>query len=95
MKNVGGRRVVHNDDLAEVAAQSAQVLDIVAAVKDAGLAEEAAAESAPFVQQVRDGVSVLPKPPRKEKQLCVSVCVRRQTVKQEITARHSPWLNWL
>lgn len=95
MKNVGGRRVVHNDDLAEVAAQSAQVLDVVAAVKDAGLSEEAAAESAPFVQQVRDGVSVLQKPPPQGKNSCECVCMRRQTVKPEVTARHSPWLNWL
>lgn len=61
MENVGGGRVVHNDDLAEVTAQSAQVLDIVAAVKDTGLSEEAAAERAPLVQQVRDGIGVLPR----------------------------------
>lgn len=62
VENVGGWRVVHDDDLAEVAAQSAQVLDVVAAVKDAGLSEEAAAESAPLVQQVGDGVGVLQRP---------------------------------
>lgn len=67
MEDVGGGRVVHDDDLAEVAAQPAQVLDVVAAVEDAGLPEEAAAEGTPLVQQVRDGVGVLPRAPARTK----------------------------
>lgn len=71
VEDVGSGRVVHDDDLAKVAAQPAQVLDVVATVEDAGLPEEAAAEGAPLVQQVGDGVGVLPRPPGKEKKLCV------------------------
>lgn len=59
MENIGGRGVVHNDDLVEVTTQPTQVLDVVAPVEDAGLSEQAAAESAPLVQEVRDGVCIL------------------------------------
>lgn len=59
MKNVGGGGVVQDDDLGEVATQAAQVLDVITPVEDAGLAEQAATESPPLVQKVRDGVGVL------------------------------------
>lgn len=59
VEHVGGGGVVHDDDLGEVATQAAQVLDVITPVEDAGLAEEAAAEGAPLVQEVGDGVGVL------------------------------------
>lgn len=61
MKDVGGRRVVHDDDLVQVTTQATQVLHIVSSMKDTGLSEEATAEGAPFVQEVRHRVSVLQK----------------------------------
>lgn len=59
MEDVGGRRVVHDDDAAQVAAQAAQVLHIVAPMEDTGLAEEPGTERPPFIQQVGHGVRVL------------------------------------
>lgn len=59
VKNVGGGGVVYDDDLSEVATQAAQVLDVVAPVKDAGLAEESATESPPLIQEVRNRVCIL------------------------------------
>lgn len=59
VKNVGGGGVVQDDDLGEVATQAAQVLDVITPVEDTGLAEQAATESPPLVQEVRDGVGVL------------------------------------
>lgn len=64
MEDVGGRGVVHDDDLVQVPAQATQVLHVVAAVEDAGLPEKAAAEGAPLVQEVGDRVCILP-PQRK------------------------------
>lgn len=85
MKNVGGGGVVQDDDLGEVSTQAAQVLDVIPPVEDAGLAEEAAAEGPPLVQEVGDGVGVL----------------RPQTVGRLVGAAlageglsFSPWLNW-
>lgn len=60
MEDVGGRGVVHDDDLVQVPAQATQVLHVVAAVEDAGLTEKAAAEGAPLVQEVRDRICILP-----------------------------------
>lgn len=59
VKNVGGGGVVQDDDLGEVATQAAQVLDVITPVEDAGLAEQAATESPPLVQEVGDRVGVL------------------------------------
>lgn len=59
VKNVGGGGVVYDDDLREVATQAAQVFDVITPVKDAGLAEEAATESPPLIQEVRNRVCVL------------------------------------
>ena len=59
VEDVGRGGVVHDDDLVEVATQATQVLDVIPSVEDAGLPEQAAAESAPFVQEVGDGVCVL------------------------------------
>lgn len=59
VKNVGGGGVVYDDDLSEVATQAAQVLDVVAPVKDAGLAEQSATESSPLIQEVRNRVCIL------------------------------------
>lgn len=44
MEDVGGRRVIDDDDLVEVTTQSAQVFDVVALVKDARLPEKTAPE---------------------------------------------------
>ncbi len=59
VEDVGGRGVVHDDDLVQVPTQATQVLDVIASVEDAGLPEQAAAESAPLVQEVGDGVCIL------------------------------------
>ena len=59
MEDVGGGGVVHNDDLVEVATQAAQVFHVVSSVENAGLSEEATAEGAPLVQEVRNRVCVL------------------------------------
>lgn len=59
VKHVGGGGVVYDDDLREVATQAAQVFDVITPVKDAGLAEEAATESPPLIQEVRNRVCVL------------------------------------
>ena len=60
MKDVGGGRVVDDDDFVELSAEATEVLDVVAAVEDARLAEEARVEHVPLVQQVRHRVGVLP-----------------------------------
>lgn len=52
VEDVGGRRVVEDEEPVEVSAQSPQVLDIVPPVEDARLPKEAAAERAPLVQKV-------------------------------------------
>lgn len=59
MKDVGGRGVVHDDDLVEVTSEATQVLDVVTSVEDTGFPEQAAAERAPFVQEVGDWICVL------------------------------------
>lgn len=59
VEDIGGRGVVHDDDLVQVATQATQVLDVITSVEDAGLPEQAAAESAPLVQEIRDGVCIL------------------------------------
>ena len=59
VEDVGGRGVVHDDHLVQVAAQPAQVLDVVPPVEDARLPEETGAEHPPLVQQVGHGVGVL------------------------------------
>ena len=59
MKDVGGGRVVDDDDFVELSAEATEVLDVVAAVEDARLAEEARVEHVPLVQQVRHRVGVL------------------------------------
>ena len=59
MKDVGCGRVVDDDDFVELPAEATEVLDVVAAVEDARLAEEARVEHVPLVQQIRHGVGVL------------------------------------
>lgn len=59
VEDVGGGRVVHDDHLAQVPTQAAQVLDVVPSVEDAGLSEKAAAKSSPLIQQIRDRVCIL------------------------------------
>ena len=61
MKNVGSRRVVDDDDFVKLAAESAQVFDVVAAVEDAGLAEQPRVKHVPLVQEVRHWIGVLEK----------------------------------
>lgn len=59
VEDVGGRGIVHDDDFIKVATQATQVLDVIPSMEDAGLPEEAAAESAPLVQQVWNWICVL------------------------------------
>ena len=59
VKNVGRRRVVDDDYLVQLSAEAAEVFDVVSAVEDARLAEEAVAEHVPLVQQIGHGVRVL------------------------------------
>lgn len=59
MENVGGRRIVHNDDVVELSSQPAEVFDVVPSVKDAGLPEEPRSENPPLVQEVCYGVCIL------------------------------------
>lgn len=59
VEDVGGRGVVHDDDLVQVATQATQVFDVITSVEDTGLPEEAGAESTPLVQEVGDGVCIL------------------------------------
>lgn len=61
VEDVGGRGVVNDDDLIEVATQATQVLDVIPSMEDAGLPEEATAESPPLVQQVRNWICILKK----------------------------------
>lgn len=70
MEDVGGRRVVYDDDFTELPAQPAEVFDVVSSVEDAGLPEEAGAKHPPLVQQVGHGVGVLNThpPPKKKRQ---------------------------
>lgn len=58
MENVGSGRVVDDDDLLQVPAQFVEVLDVVAAIEDAALAEQSRPEDAPLVQQVGHGIRV-------------------------------------
>lgn len=88
VKNVGGGGVVYDDDLREVAAQAAQVLDVITPVKDAGLAEEAATESPPLIQEVGDRVCVL------RSQTCWLIH-GALAVGEGGGVSLSPWLNWL
>ena len=59
MKNIGGRAVVHDDNLVQVPPQPTEVLDVVPPVEHARLPEQSGAEHAPLVQQVRHWVRVL------------------------------------
>ena len=59
VKNVGGGRVVDDDYLVQLSAEAAEVFDVVSAVEDARLAEEARVEHVPLVQQIGHGVRVL------------------------------------
>lgn len=59
MEDIGGRGVVHNDDFAQLPAQSAEVFDVVSSVEHAGFPEEPCPEHSPLVQKVRHGVCIL------------------------------------
>lgn len=59
VEDVGGRRVVDDDDFAELPAQSAEVFDVVSPVENAGFPEEPGAEHPPLVQQVGHRVGIL------------------------------------
>lgn len=59
MENIGGRRIVHNDDIVELSPQPAEVFDVVPSVKHAGFSEEPRSKHTPLVQQVCHGVCVL------------------------------------
>ena len=59
MEDVRARGVVNNDGLRQVAVQQAQVLDVVALVVDAGLAEQPGADGLVRVEEVEEGVGVL------------------------------------
>lgn len=47
MENVGGGRIVDDDDAAQVPAEAVQVFHVVAAVEHAAIAEQPRAEHAP------------------------------------------------
>ena len=49
MKDVGSRRIVDNYDAMEIATESTQVFDVIAAVEDARFAKQARTENAPLV----------------------------------------------
>lgn len=59
VEDVGGRRVVDDDDFSELPAQSAEVFDVVSPVENAGFPEEPGAEHPPLVQQVGHRVGIL------------------------------------
>lgn len=59
VEDVRGRRVVDDDDSAELPAQSAEVFDVVSSVENAGFPEEPGAEHPPLVQQVCHGIGIL------------------------------------
>lgn len=59
VEDVGGRRVVYNDDSTKLPAQTAEVFDVVSSVENAGFPEEPGAEHPPLVQQVRHGIGIL------------------------------------
>lgn len=59
VEDVGGRRVVDDDDFAELPAESAEVFNIVSPVENAGFPEEPGAEHPPLVQQVGHWVGIL------------------------------------
>jgi hypothetical protein len=50
MKYVRRRRVVNDDYLVNFPSESAEVLYVVAAVEDAGLAKQARVENVPLIQ---------------------------------------------
>lgn len=59
MENIGSRWVVDNNDFLEFAAEPTEVLDVIAAMKDARLAEEARTEHAPLVEQIGYWIGIL------------------------------------
>lgn len=59
MEDIGGGRVVDDDDLVQVSAQTAQVFDIVPFMEDTRLPEEAALEGPGYIQKVRHRVCIL------------------------------------
>lgn len=80
MENVRSRRVVDNDDVAELPSEPAEVFDIVPSVENAGFSEEPRSKNPPLVQQVCHRISILEKPsthtlPVSYKQMHESQCV--------------------
>lgn len=73
VEDVGGRRVVYDDDFAELPAQSAEVFDVVSPVENAGFPEEPRAEHPPLVQQVGHWVGILKG--KKKHQVCATTDV--------------------
>ena len=59
VEDVGGGRVVQDEHLVEVSAQTTQVLHVVSPMEHAGLPEETTAERAPFIQKVRHRICIL------------------------------------
>lgn len=59
VEDVGGRRVVYDDDFAELSAQSAEVFDVVSPVENTGFPEEPGTKNPPLVQQIRYRVGIL------------------------------------
>lgn len=62
MENVRSRRIVDNDDVAELPSEPAEVFDIVPSVENAGFSEEPRSKDPPLVEQVCHRVSILGKP---------------------------------
>lgn len=59
MEDVRAGAVVDDDGLLQVPVEQAQVLDVVALVVDAGLAEEAGPDGVLRIEQVEEGIGVL------------------------------------
>lgn len=61
MENIGGGRIVDNNNVVELPPQPTEVFDVVPSVKHARLSEEPRSKNAPLVQQVGHRVRVLSK----------------------------------
>lgn len=59
MEDVGGRRIVNDDDFAQLPSQATQVLYVVPTMENTGFSEESGPEHAPSVQEVGHGVCIL------------------------------------
>lgn len=59
VEDVGGRRVVQDQGLVKVSAQTTQVLHVATLVENAGLSEQSSPEDTAPVQEVRHWICIL------------------------------------